>query len=280
MFDLLIFSKDRACQTDLLVRSVRKNIGEQCNMYLLYKASNDDFMNGYQKLFERYDTIMGKKNWVDFVHQGSMDFQTATMNCINMLKGKNLAFAADDNVIYRKAPDDVPEVQRGECFSLRLGFNTLMQDLYNNIYQPPLNHYMEDGNYLYWNAALYNPIYNYGYPMALDCHIYDRRQIHELMLRFDWKNTNQLEGGLTYYRDECLFMSSFTHSISFNIPCNNMSSVTQSGKDFAYSTEDLNRKYLNNEVIDLEKIMDEKIIGAHQECQFFFKPFEGSDLLD
>ena len=51
--NIIIFSKDRACQLDLFLRSLKKYFKEfeELNFNILYTYSNDKFKIGYDKLF-------------------------------------------------------------------------------------------------------------------------------------------------------------------------------------------------------------------------------------
>jgi hypothetical protein len=70
-------------------------------------------------------------------------------------------------------------------------------------------------------------------------------------------------------------MRSFKHSIAVNIPVNGMSGVTRHGEAHPYTLEELNNKYLAEQVIDLDFIMQNQIFGCHQEVPFKFCPMKG-----
>ena len=54
MLNIIIFSKDRACQLELLLRSMKLYFAEfsQHKINILYTYSNDSFKKGYEKLFK------------------------------------------------------------------------------------------------------------------------------------------------------------------------------------------------------------------------------------
>ncbi len=51
--DALIFTKDRACQLDLLLRSMEKNC-PLFNYIIICKSSTYDYSKGYEKVMKKY----------------------------------------------------------------------------------------------------------------------------------------------------------------------------------------------------------------------------------
>ena len=64
MITSVIFSKNRACQLDLLLRSIHENLPRFIETYVLYCATNDDFACGYEKLIKkfRYKCLLRRLN--------------------------------------------------------------------------------------------------------------------------------------------------------------------------------------------------------------------------
>lgn len=260
MITVIIFSKDRACQLDLLLRSMEKNLRDfEC--CILYTYSDENFNTGYKKLINKFSHH-------NFVLESN--FRDDTIRMMKQSNCKNIALACDDNVIYRKQPEDIDDLNIGECFSLRLGLNTILQDFSTNLIQPPLRNYQRIGEKIYWNAEHYYQLYNYGYPYSIDFHCYNRNHLVSLVSGIQWSKTNELEGNLFQYRHLTTNMIAFTHSIAVNIPLNNLSGYTHCVNE-ALSNEILNSRYLDGEEIDLEYIGNQEVIGSHQEINIQFK---------
>lgn len=253
---LLIFSKDRDAQLDLLLRSVNDN-NLNCNVTILYKTGGI-FQVGYDTLRKKYP----QHNWY---HE--RNFQDDTKIILRSFLDNGLtsfAFATDDCVLYRPLKF-TPTVNHGEVFSLRLGLNTTVQNCHTGEMQPVLNTYVDYGSYLEWNPKNYNPQHNYGYPLALDLHVLYTQQILN-MLNFNFYNTNLLEGNLQKFNSQIQIMRSFHESVAVNVPCNNLSGFTQTSDN--YSREELHNRFMARETL---YVKPDKIVGCHQELEFVWK---------
>jgi 6-pyruvoyl-tetrahydropterin synthase len=142
-----------------------------------------------------------------------------------------------------------------------------MQDCHTGRYQRPLYNPLVDGDIVSWNSNEYHPFDNYGYPLALDTHVFQAAKMQELISCFDFKNTNQLESNMQQYTVTINRMYSFTHSVAVNIPMNNMSTITRAGEKYSYSLEELNNAFLEGRIIDLGHLAQETFIGCHQEAE-------------
>jgi hypothetical protein len=104
---LIIFSKDRACQLDALLRSVHKNCNHFDDIAVLYTASARKFRRGYTE-------VRGAR----LVRQN--DFKRDLLNLIP--KRGQVCFMVDDIIVFKEVPN-IPRVRPGTTYSLRLGSN-------------------------------------------------------------------------------------------------------------------------------------------------------------
>lgn len=252
---LIIWSKNRACQLELLLRSIKKNLDNTFVPYVLYNYSDNDFKKAYEELQKEYPTV-------SFIKEN--DFREDTLELVRNIEVDNVGFACDDNVIFKKQDFVLPRLPFGATFSLRLGKNTIVQNCHTGQLQPELDQYTEFNKTISWLSTHLHPLTNYGYPFSLDMHFYNRGFILELIESIEWNNTNELEGRLCQLRNHCPFMEAPLHSISVNIPLNNLSGVTQVSKH-SYSNVELNQAFLEGKRLKLETVENTKIIGAHQE---------------
>lgn len=254
---LLIFSKDRACQLNLLLESV-KRFGKISTIDVLYKASTSEYNTAYEEL---------RRTYIDVAFIQEQDFVKNTMTSLELSSG-DLCLSTDDQVFYGNF-SEVDGLLANEVFSYRLGLNTIVQNFHTGELQLPLTNY-SSGEYISWNPQNYHPLQNYGYPFAIDTHVYNRNTLLSLLKSFTWRNTNEMESGLFNYRSMISVMKSYRKSVSFNIPCNNMSGVTISGKYHSYSNEELNKLFLNGYKISLDSVCNNTIKGCHQEVKYEF----------
>lgn len=265
MINLIVWSKDRACQLDCLLRSLPINFFNK--VYVIYKTSDDNFQKGYEKLSARFQHVI-------FIKEVSLHDQTMEVIGECLSSTSKIALSTDDTVFFKNPPMTPEEVVKSMgpqtvTFSFRYGFNTIVQDCHIDSYQPSLNIYQDCGDYISWNSEYYHPLTNYGYPFGLDMHVYDAQMLYNLANQIDFKNTNQLESGLFHLRVHApKIINSFKHSVAVNIPCNNMSGITRSGEKYPFTIEELNKAYLDDYIINLDDIKGARIIGSHQEIDW------------
>ena len=264
---LIIWSKDRACQLSLLLKSIDKFAPDIFDIKILYKYSSDFFKIGYEKLIKDIPNITCTKE-IDGQFQNWTYSQITTASHL-------VSFATDDSVIYRQLEKKLLEkiLPEQECYvtSLRGGYNTIVQDVHQNTTQPPLNVVVDSGDWLEWPIVCYHPHENYGYPFSLDFHIFRRSLMLRLLEDMTFNNSSELEGKLTAFRQEIDYMKSPSQSVAVNIPINTAGGVTVAGKYHPISLEELNQKWLDGFEIDLDHIAAQDIVGAHQEIQLQWK---------
>jgi hypothetical protein len=272
MITSIIFSKNRACQLDLLLQSIRKNLPQLEDIWILWDATTLDFRKGYNLLFQKHNDL-GILNQIDFYED--------TKFLIRMAKDY-VCFFVDDNIIYRPTSltknfldsiwNSIPEMT---CFTLRLGKNTVIQDQYNNqsvvFPQEFLMGNIDNTNVLVWNWTTVQTFGNFGYPFSVDGHIYKTSDLLPL-LDYKFENPNALEGRFNINSFKTKAMACFEQSVLVNNPLNLVgSSNNNAGKWYGHTLEELNQKYLDNQEIDLDSIMSQNIVGCHQEMPIQFK---------
>lgn len=101
--NIIIFSKNRACQLDLLLRSVSVPFD---TIRVIYTADTPGFRFGY--------AICRKEHDVNFIREENLKQDT-----LNAIKGGLNCFLVDDDVFYRKL-EKLPEIESKQVYSLRL----------------------------------------------------------------------------------------------------------------------------------------------------------------
>ncbi len=150
-----------------------------------------------------------------------------------------------------------------DVFSLRLGFNTTIQDPFTQIIQPALTKFVDEGNTISWDTRNYHPLNNYGFIFGHDLHVYNQRYA-DIVDDAVFKKANDLESWLVYNGRDRInpYIRSFKESVAINIPGNNTSGVTQT--DNSLPLEETNKKFLEGKRFNLEDVLKEKIVGCHQ----------------
>lgn len=92
----LIFSRDRACQLDLLLRSVARHAPTlYAPLTVLYRASTREYGRGYALAFSEHADVK-------FICES--DFEAQVRHWLRLQDGP-VSFLVDDDVFYRQAPE-------------------------------------------------------------------------------------------------------------------------------------------------------------------------------
>lgn len=216
MFDILIFSKDRACQLDLLLNSIKKFFLFDTNINILYTYSNKDFGKGY-------DILKGKNK--NIVWHKQNNFELDTKKIINNFTKKYTLFLCDDDVFINFVEfDDLMELlelytKEIHCISMRM--NSTINFCYPAKLEMIIPKFIESKYYLKWNWTEYNPHTCWGYPMSIDNHIYKTNNIVNLINTLHFYNVNDLEANINRNRwRNKPFMLSFLQTKIYNIQNN------------------------------------------------------------
>ncbi len=280
MINALIYSKDRACQLQLLLSSIAIHARKALDgITVLYTSSTPDFAQGYEILQKHALCEQLKIKWVQ-----QLDLTSDTLRILREYcqSPKSLTtFFMDDNVFYKPIHDfkfiiesSILHSSDVACFSLRLGINTTEEtywQLGNNVrFKPTIIN-----NLLKWKHTDYLPNQSFGYPMSLDGHVYRSDMIYHFVNQLGkLESVNGMEGALGRFKYEippCVV--SFAHSVLVNVPINRVQNNCPNiaGVFFGITQEECNRRFLAGEIIDYSKIDFSKIQGTHQELAYSFK---------
>jgi hypothetical protein len=191
---------------------------------IIYKATEDIYDDGYnyiQMLHPNVKFVL-EENLKDDV----LMHMTTYLTC----------FMVDDQIMFKKCPD-IPDLEKNECFSLRLG---------DNAGEPHLS-----------------------YPLSVDGHIFRTEDIKPLIERTDFDNPNRLESRLQKFKSR--FTIKYEYQCMISIPHNRVSD--RSGCHFSglYTIDILNRYLLDGFIINYHKMDFSGIKNVHKEIEYKFK---------
>lgn len=268
MAHAIVLSKDRAAQLQLCLESIQYH-GSHIfsNISVLYYTSTPEFKLGYDKTKERFPQV-------SFIQQTS--YYEDIMELVNESYPLT-SFFTDDDIIYDSIPlsENIlmkffDEYDILGTFSLRLGLNTIIQDPYisSQAIAPTSGFHQVDDRIIMWRWDHCPSYGNFGYPLSVDGHIFRTQELKKILYECKFKNPNQQEVAMQVHLNKLpSIMAAFNKSVVINTPINRVQEIclNRAGENFGQTIEEMNQRYLNNEVLDFDSIDFSNIIGCHQE---------------
>jgi len=168
--DCIVYAKDRTCQLDLLMRSVRDMLENVGRVFILYTYSDEQYHLGFEKFFRNV-----RKYNLDIVEILQTDFEQDVPQIIKSMKTDYFLGLCDDDVIIKKTncseiceklyEPDVSGV------SMKAGLNIIGN--YPNI-PTDFPDFIEKEPFLKWEWRKSRPDIDWGYPTCKLLYIYER----------------------------------------------------------------------------------------------------------
>lgn len=257
--NIIVFSKDRAMQLDLFLRSF-ENVTDcwEYNIIVLYTCSDNSFASGYKKLMAKgYSNVFFLKE---------TNFKANLIHC--MENHPHTVFFMDDNIFIRPFDfyDEQMDVFNGDhkiaCRSLRLNPNLIYCYPAQTKMRSPVFY---ENNVFEWAGAMGD----YGYPMSLDGHIFRTKDIEPYIKDLDYSNPNTLEGRMAMFPLRQPKMMCYDKSIIINNPINKVQTVNNNIHG-NITASFLNEKWLDGYSISLEPFIGINNFSCHQEMDITY----------
>tara|TARA_R110000824_G_scaffold231335_2_gene419137 strand:+ start:19404 stop:20276 length:873 start_codon:yes stop_codon:yes gene_type:complete len=282
MITSIIFSKDRALQLDLTLKSIKQNFPQSNNLMVIYTVS-EEHAKSYELLASE--------------HEGVTFYKQTTSLFLDISKAVDesqeyVCFFTDDDIVYSKVTLNKENLcnlfkSGAACLSLRLGLNTNMRDYGDGILrEDPFPRIESMDPFLVWNRTSI-PVGGYwSYPLSVDGHIFEKRTIQlfckELAVldkhysyqgvrreKYCWQQTpNEFESKLQrFWFDLPPIMGAFKASSVVNSPNNRVqeSTLNRHGDVYSLDQNTLLEKYTNGHRIKLENLKINNIKCPHTE---------------
>jgi len=260
MLNIIVFSKDRACQLELFLRSMKfyfKEFSEH-KINVLYTYSNDKFKEGYEKLFK----IHNDSNIVYIKEY--LRFKEHVLQLIDLNNPYSVFFV--DDIVFKN--EFTLKSKQFKLFTLDDNILTLSLRLHPYLtYCYPARIRMNppkfDSNLLFkWLGEGGD----YGYPMSLDGHFFRTPEFQMLSKLLDYNSPNSYESILAGYPLNRLKMICFEESVIINNPINRVQTFNKNVHG-NITADYLNDSFLDGYIIDLEKFKGLKNTSCHQEIE-------------
>jgi hypothetical protein len=254
---IIVFSKNRACQLDSLLRSVRDHFRVlHAGITILYRATDPAFTAGYDELIKR--GIIEGIDW-----RPESDFAGDVRRIAGSLADESLImFLVDDTVIFR--PCDLDVVL--DAFTDRHLFVTLRASKSYQADDPP--DFITDGPYLEWKWNYSRRKWvTWNYPFSADGNIFRVKPMKKVIDKISFEAPNSLEGRMHTYRHawwikRIKLALAPIDPVLFNNPLNR---VQTEGETWHENTtvEFLNDKYVHGMQIDNSVLYNASPSGTH-----------------
>ena len=234
----LIFSKNRACQLELLLRSLRFKLKHN-NLRVIYTYDPE------YKI--AYDKVMTLHPNVEFILE--KDFRRQVIDCIT---DKYLLFLTDDEVMIDSFDEDCPEFLKFQanediiCLNLRMARNYDYDFLKDK--QVPIPKF-NDGM---WEWRNYR--HDWGYPWSVGSHIFRKKDILPVLKTIEFSGPHMLERNLRRSFYDQPLMIGFEKAKIVQIPINNVAFNIQRNSKYIPAAF-LNDKFMDGYIIDLDPII-------------------------
>lgn len=260
--DVLIYSKDRTSQLDLLIRSLKKNFENLGHIYVLNDYSNLRFKEAFD--------IIADQDGVTFIPQIRDTFASVIRDTVtNCISTEFILPLCDDDFMLRKTDlsDIVQYYDDDTCgINLRYHENMCINYLTQEHYHAPV---FLDHKYLRWNWT--DPAIvglNWAYPYQAGSEVYKSSQFKHMLDTTEFVLPNTMEGAICSYPWGKNYLMAFRESRIINISVNKVQTENSNrgGWDVNYTVEDLNEKFLSGQRIDIDYC--ETYCKEHNRCEF------------
>jgi len=263
MINLIIFSKDRASQLELLIKSIKEYFvcWDKYRWNVLYKASTPKFQEGYKIVHSKHP---------EFNYICESDFKKDFISLMD-IKNQYTMFAVDDNVFKNSftfsSKEFIEFIVRDDIMALSLRMCPDITYCYteNRPTPPP---FFNDDIYV-WKWKDSGLLGDWSYPFSIDCTIFKTTDIYERVLSLPYANPNTFEGIFANQSWHKPNLVCFKESIILNNPVNKVQTVN--GNRYGnISAEYINDKLLDGYVIDFNSFKGFKNSAPHQEIPLSF----------
>ena len=193
---VIIFSKDRACQLDLLLRTIKKQLRiELGDVYIIYYTTSDEYEKGYEKLMGR-DILP-----VTLYQQES--FKSDFIRCLKECdKQTPLVMLLVDDIVFFRPLDETAPIKAMLNDERVISVSTRQAREYTPDRLPEFeredsrkNPHVNLRDCLLWNWQSADPG-TWGYPMSVDGNVFRIKDLLTLVEDISFRTPNSLEGRL------------------------------------------------------------------------------------
>jgi hypothetical protein len=275
MISTIIFSKDRACQLDLTLRTYYRFVKIPANVTVLYTTSSARHKEGYVKL-------IAKNGLTKFVEEAK-SFKEELTDIVTKVTNDRIMFLVDDDVFINNVLENDPPVVAAHnvndvlTVSLRLGQNIVWDYNHNcKAHQPPF----VPGDVLKWAWRKAPPGWNY--PMSNDGNIFNTADILPLVRDGGYVTQPGFEAWTSKHPNKNkAYIVCYNKSRLFGMCLNRVQNIYKNKCGGSYSPEALNERWLAGERISFSNFVNFVPPSCHFDFpELKFEKQEGNGEID
>lgn len=265
MINATIFSKDRPCQIDLLLRSLKLYyVGWKEDVpTIIYKHTDETSRLGY-------DIVKAQHPEFKYVcqNESQLPFKTLVENSIN-INNTYTMFFVDDQVFKDTFILDCPEflkfIEDQDILSLSLRLCPRMDYCYPIDRHLPTPSFLPDRSW-YWRQSHGD----WQYPLSLDSDVLRTKEVLPLIKEVQFTDPNSFEGQLSMRPLPNNRMICFQESKVFNVPANRVQN-TSLNRHGNIPVQGLNELFLQGKRISLKNLTNIQNRAPHHEVEFILE---------
>lgn len=250
--DAIIFSKDRACQLDLLLSSIRELVSGLSNVTVIYRSTEDRLTRAYEICKLEHPTV-------EFVSESN--FHNETLSWLSSSSREEAVMMLVDDIVFKERVDFSAVAQiiaqnpQILCYSPRLGLH--LTDCYAMDTKQSVPQGNTQGDYFLWSWTSAQLDWNYMF--SVDGHVFRRAEIFSWVSHLSFNNPNTLESAMQEIpRKFSLTHVAISHIISrlLNIPMNRVQST------YLNRCENISHFELNDNYLEGKRLDSKKYVGT------------------
>ena len=264
MISIIIFSKDRAMQLELCLRSIYAHIVPAPKIYVLYRDTTPDFTTGYTKTRALYPDVL----WVR-----ESNFHTNFYDICHQIQTPYFLGLTDDDVVIR--PPNLEKLlpaYSDDVATISLRINPKINYCHPaklELITPEFESIMP---ILRWRWTKCDARGEWGYPHPINAHVYKMSYFNHLLVNAIFSTPNELEAWLNHHRDLTKpYLIADTKTSILNIPNNlTQTGYTPHNNQEKNSTFALNTLFLRGYKINTDNLYNIHPTQAHAEIPYSY----------
>lgn len=243
MIQIIVFSKDRPCQLDALLRSIDDHYLIEHKTNIIYKAIDDDYSRGYAKCRELHSNV----NWVP-----EENFRHNTNVLSTQHQRPYTTYFTDDDVVTGEFNVDTT-FNRFEsdtsilALSLRMGLNIDVH--YVNDHKQP------GPKSCVWNWRNFPDLWDWGYPMSIQGNVFRTNDLRGYVTKLIYDNPNYFEGAMYQKPLKAPYLICYPRSKVIGLQMNRVVE-SHSNRCGNHHQKYMNEKWMNGKRIRLAPLYD------------------------